>query len=122
MLDKNKTSRISIFEALNHRWFNNIHNEHNQPLSMIYSEDVQKNFENYKRFNKFLKAIKIFTSKIKYTDSNIKILEQSFIKYDIDHTGYIKLDDFVKCLKEIYNINDIIIDDLSFVMNLEREG
>lgn len=93
---KNPDKRTSAAEAINHAWFKNIlakvHNEE------YLNNDILNNLKNFASPEKFKKMVLKFISNM-VSEKELKQLKQAFYAMDLDHSGYINVNELGHAFK-----------------------
>lgn len=116
MLNVNSNKRISLKEALHHKWFEN-YDQRKEKISATVLNSLQK----YKAKNKlWQEAIKIAVKNI--SNSQINTLREAFIAIDTDKSGYITAKELQQAMKQNgFNLAseeiDRIIENCSYIEN-----
>ena len=95
-MTKNPDKRTSAADAINHAWFKNIlakvHNEE------YLNNDILNNLKNFASPEKFKKMVLKFISNM-VSEKELKQLKQAFYAMDLDHSGYINVNELGHAFK-----------------------
>jgi len=85
LLNKDKTKRFTIDQALSHPWFSTLHKDN--VLDSETKNQVLATMTKYAASNKVNKAIKIFKTKLSIDNKVSSKYKDLFFKYDKDNNA-----------------------------------
>jgi len=85
LLNKDKTKRFTIDQALSHSWFSTLHKDN--VLDSETKNQVLATMTKYAASNKVNKAIKIFKTKLSIDNKVSSKYKDLFFKYDKDNNA-----------------------------------